>query len=214
MMKRKTYVILLLVSVFSHRAQAQSNFPNVLNQWLNNYILENIQEKMYVQTNSGQYMPGDTIWFKASLVNAINHKPVSIERLFYVDLISPENKVIDHQLYLLQDGFSGSYLPLSNKLPAGQYKLIAYTNYMRNYPLDFIFQKPIQLVQPPLERSSWQFNSRVVSFAGGDSVFVNMVGQNTNGREINATLDVRVQLAQGTVLGEDCPINNNIGRFQ
>lgn len=213
-MKRKNYLLFVFVYMLFNHAQAQPTFPKVLNQWINNYVLENIQEKLYVQTNTGEYTPGDTIWFKASLVNAVNHSPVGIEHLFYIDLLSPESKVVSHQVYFLNMGFSDGYLPLSNKLQTGQYKLIAYTNYMKNYPLDFIFQKPIKLVQPPMERSTWQFKSHVIPFAGGDSVFVSIVGQNMNGRDINETLNIRVQLAHGTVLGEDCPVTNNVGRFQ
>ena len=213
-MKFKNYLLNLLLLLIICQAEAQSDFPRVMNHQLNTYILQNIQEKLYLQTNSAQYCPGDTIWFKSSLVNAINHTPVAIEQLFYVDLISPGNKVISHRIFQLNNGLSQGYLSLPPQLLPGSYQLIAYTNYMRNYDPDFIYQKPIELIPANRQQIKWEFNSKVIPFAGGDSVDVRMVGRSANGRELNEPIDIRVQLAQGTMLGESCLITNNQGRFR
>ncbi len=212
-MYSKLYLTLLCILLTYGKLYAQNDFPQQLNSQLNKYLLDNVQEKIYIQTNSNQFYPGDTIWYKASIVNAINHKPVGNENMFYVDLISPENKLISHKLYSILDGFSDGSISLASKLKPGKYKLLAYTNYMRNFSSDFLFQKPITLISKNPDKTSWEFNSEITPVMGGDSVNVKMFAQTQNGRELNEKVDVHLQLAHGTMLGADCNIANNIGSF-
>lgn len=139
-MNRKCYLPLLLGLLCFQFIAAQGRFPQQVNNQLNRYLLANIQEKLYLQTNSNNYLAGDTVWFKTTLVNAVTHTPVGNELMYYVDLISPENKVVCHQVFAFEGGFSGAYLALNKQLAAGTYKILAYTNYMRNFPDEFMFQ--------------------------------------------------------------------------
>ncbi|WP_372775267.1 hypothetical protein [Mangrovibacterium sp.] len=211
-MLRKLKLILLVLMVSIGKVYPQDSFPLQVNNQLNRYILGNIQEKLYVQTNSGQYYPGDSIWLKATLVNAINHVPLGSENLIYIDLISPENKMVSHEMFPIDRGFTDGFVALNHKLPAGKYKLLAYTNYMCNYASDFLFQKPIVLLPKGSDRTQWEFSSRVVPFVSGDSVFVKIHAQSPE-REINEEVAIRVQLARGTMLGATCMVRNNEGRF-
>ncbi len=212
-MNRKLYLPLLLLVAFCSTINAQSQFPQQINAQLERFILENVQEKIYLQTNSNNYLADDTIWFKSTVVNAVTHSLVGNELLYYVDLISPENKVVHHQVYVFENGCSDSYLPLNGKFSVGSYKMLAYTNYMRNFPNEFLFQKTINIVPNKMEQTDWEFRSRVVPFANGDSVFVTFYSHSSNGREVNEPVDVQVRLAHGTILGEKCPVTNNEGRF-
>lgn|GEM_PF-5363138 len=212
-MKSKLILLLCMILFFGAHVYSQTDFLRQVNTQLNQYILGNIQEKIYVQTNSNQYSPGDTIWFKISLMNAINHKPLGAEYLYYVDLISPDNKLISHQMFSLENGFSDGALTLDSELSSGQYKLLAYTNYMQNFSNDFLFQKPIELIHKTELQTDWEFSSRVIPFANGDSVFIKMYAHSRNGRELNEDVNVMLQLARGSMLGAACPITNNEGSF-
>ncbi|WP_163708268.1 peptidase associated/transthyretin-like domain-containing protein [Mangrovibacterium lignilyticum] len=212
-MHPKLKLALLFIFITVCKAYPQNSFPQQVHYQLNQYLLGNIQEKLYVQTNSSQYLPGDTIWVKASLVNAINHKPIGIENLIYVDLISPENKLVAHQLFALESGFSDGFLALDHKLMSGQYKLLAYTNYMRNFDSDFLFQKLLTVASGTADQTKWEFNSKIITYAKGDSVSVKMYAHTRNGRELNEDINVHLQLARGTMLGAVCPITNNTGSF-
>jgi len=212
-MQSKLKLVLLFVLFVVWKAYPQNNFPQQVQNQLNHYILGNIQEKIYTQTNSNQFFPGDTVWFKISMVNAINHQPVGIEKLVYVDLVSPENKLVIHQIFPQEHGFTDGSFVLDHNLTPGNYKLLAYTNYMRNFNSDFLFQKPITLVANRAENTDWEFSSRIVAGANGDSVFVKMYAHCRNGYELNEDIELHLQLARGTVLGATCPITNNAGSF-
>ena len=212
-MQSKLKLVLLFVLIVVWKAYPQTNFPKQVQYQLNRYLLGNIQEKLYAQTNSNQYFQGDTVWFKISLVNAINHRPAGIEKLVYVDLISPENKLLVHQLFPLENGFSDGSLILNSSWAPGSYKLLVYTDYMRNFKPDFLFQKSINIAPTQTENSNWEFNSRIIPTAGGDSVFVKMYAHTSNSRELNEDVELHLQLARGTMLGASCPITNNSGSF-
>lgn len=87
----KLSIFLSVLFLFALKANSQSNFSLMLSQHFSNYLIENVQEKIYVQTNSNEFEPGDTIWFKSTLVNAVTHTPADIEKMVYIDLISPDN---------------------------------------------------------------------------------------------------------------------------
>lgn len=212
-MNLKLPVFLLIIFLASLKIYAQDDYSKQLKYQLNRYVLGNIQEKVYVQTNSTQYCPGDTIWFKASLANAINHHPVTKEKLLYVDLISPENKVVSHLLTALDNGFADGCISLGKKSLTGQYKLVAYTNYMRNFSSDFFFQKNIRVSQNFESMKQWGFNPTVVPCNGGDSLFVKMYSQMPNEREFNGNVDISLQLARGKMFGANCMIIGNSGSF-
>ncbi|MDD4659388.1 MAG: hypothetical protein PHF73_01770 [Massilibacteroides sp.] len=42
------------------------------------------------------FVPGERIWFKAYLANALTHQPSSLGRYVYVELINSSNELIDH----------------------------------------------------------------------------------------------------------------------
>lgn len=207
--KRRLFVLVLLIA--SLNLFAQDDFSKQLNNRFNQYLLGHIQEKVYVQTTSDAYQPGDNIWFKASLTNAINHHMATKEKLLYIDLISPQNKVVVHSLALLNDGFADGTISLGKGLLTGQYKLVAYTDYMRNYSSDFFFQKEIMLVNRLNDSRQWAFEPKVIPGHGGDSIFVELQASDRN--EFNGTVDISLQLARGTIFGASCTILNNAGSF-
>ncbi|MEE1141552.1 MAG: hypothetical protein UHP25_09255, partial [Prevotella sp.] len=44
------------------------------------------QERIYLQTDRSYYMAGDTVWFRAHLLDAVTRVPVSRSRYVYVEL--------------------------------------------------------------------------------------------------------------------------------
>lgn len=211
---RKITILLFFAFLLFMQAQAQVNSSgNQINRELNNYLLGNIQEKVYVQTNSNLYSPGDTIWFKSSLVNAITHAPDPLEKLLYIDLISPENKVICHQVFRIFFGFSAGCLPLKVTAKSGTYKLVTYTNYMKNFPNDFLFSKNIEVAGPNNEKIDWQFSPELSPQENSDSVQVTVKAISPSGLDLITDVDVRIQLGKGVVLGQTFPLTGNRGAF-
>ena len=103
-------------------------------------------EKVYLHTDRDTYATGEDLWFKAYLVDAQNNLPINYSNNLHVELISPEQQVISHNLIRLSNGKGHGDIKLPDTLQPGNYRLRAYTNWMRNFGQTFIFEKTITIV--------------------------------------------------------------------
>lgn len=210
----KKLLIVILICISYVQSFAQIDFSDIITNNLNNYLINNLQEKVFVETNLEQFDIGDTIWFKATITDAIKHLPAVDEKMFYIDLVSPENKVVYHQVYNIFAGFAGGYLPIKDDFSYGSYKLIAYTNFMKNYPKEYFFQKDIEIIKPLKNEYEWEFTTKVNETEKGDSVQITFHVQSAKNSTINSDANLKFQLGQGTVWGTETRIVNNIARFE
>ena len=51
------------------------------------------QEKVYLHTDKGTYLAGDTLWFRSYIVDAALHKPLC-DKYIYVELVNPLDSII------------------------------------------------------------------------------------------------------------------------
>lgn len=111
------------------------------------------QEKIHLVTDREQYMASDTVWFRAFMVDASSHQPVSVSKYVYVELLNPFNEVEERVKIIERGGEFSGYLPLDTKMYEGQYTIAAYTMFMENAGQDYFFRKSINITSP--------FSSRV-----------------------------------------------------
>lgn len=140
--------ILILICLIGFSAKAQLQ-PNTIAEriWQQTCLFPN--EKIHLHTDRSVYAGGDTIWFKAYLVNALDNKQETASRYIYTELLDPFGKNV-RRVKIKQDKnarFYG-YLPVEYEIPSGQYIIRAYTRYMENAGEEFFFHKPIHIVSP------------------------------------------------------------------
>lgn len=90
---RKTFIFLLVFAINCIYAQAQILLPvdSINNRiWQQTCLFPN--EKIHLHTDRSVYAGGDTIWFRAYLVNALDNKQESASRYVYSELIDPFGK--------------------------------------------------------------------------------------------------------------------------
>jgi len=105
------------------------------------WTIANPIEKVYLHTDKPYYAAGDTIWFKAYVVTGSRNKPSTLSGAVYVDLIDAGDSVV-HALKLpLFSGFAKGSLALASSLPEGNYRIRAYTQWMRNAGTDFFYEQ-------------------------------------------------------------------------
>ena len=92
------------------------------------------QEKIYIHTDNNCYFVGDTIWYKAYVVNADNLKPTTYSKVLYVELLTPDGYLVERQqLYIRDDGTTTCQFALSDSLYSGYYEVRAYTKWQLNF---------------------------------------------------------------------------------
>jgi hypothetical protein len=106
-------------------------------------------EKVFVHTDRDYYASGDDLWFKAYLVNATSNHPTYTSSNLYIDLVSPDSKIFAREIIRLDSGMGVGDFKLTDSIPGGTYHLKAYTNWMRNFGNNFVFDKQIVINSVP-----------------------------------------------------------------
>jgi hypothetical protein len=98
-------------------------------------------QKVYLHLDKTTYKAGQTIWFKAYLLDGISHIPDRGKTNLYVELINSDSKIMVMRLLLAEEGYSSGDIQLPPGLPDGNYVLRAYTNWMRNFGEESYFTR-------------------------------------------------------------------------
>lgn len=138
-------VLLTMLHLFSTTINAQdasTAIPERFKQYNNN----SQQEKLYVHTDKNFYLAGELLWFKIYNVDGSKYQPAALSKIAYVEIIDKGNKpVMQAKISLNRGKGNGSfYLPVS--VSSGNYKLRAYTNWMKNFNAAYYFEKPVTIV--------------------------------------------------------------------
>jgi hypothetical protein len=105
-----------------------------------------IIEKVYLHIDRDRYSPDDDLWFKAYLIDASTGYLTDNSRNLHVELISPELNIIDSRIVRLNGGLGNGDFKIPKDIKSGQYRIRAYTNYMRNFSDSLFFNKAITII--------------------------------------------------------------------
>ncbi|WP_017257224.1 Plug domain-containing protein [Pedobacter arcticus] len=109
------------------------------------YFTTHTQEKIYLHTDKPYYAVGDQIWFKAYVVDAQNLKSTPNSNILYVDLIDAKDSVQKTLRLPLVAGLGWGNFELKDSIKEGNYRLRAYTTWMRNYDEAFFYDKTFKV---------------------------------------------------------------------
>lgn len=108
----------------------------------------NPQEKVYLHMDKPYYALGDTIWFKAYVVTGSQHQLSALSGALYVDLITEKDSVVKRLKLPVSAGMSMGDITLADDLTEGNYRLRAYTQWMRNAGEDYFFDRTFSVGTP------------------------------------------------------------------
>ena len=102
-------------------------------------------EKLYLMTDRPYYSAGETLYFSGYLVHATMLTRNSASNFIYVELISPEGRLVERvKIAATNKQFIGTFM-LSARLTSGRYKLRAYTRWMMNFDMGYFFTKDVYI---------------------------------------------------------------------
>lgn len=175
-MKKKIYIINILLFI-SLKLLSQANNTHI--EKLQSFMLNfdtfshiNPQEKAYVHMDNTGYYLGETIWFKAYVVNANKHTPTQDSRILYVELLNPRGKILStRKLEIVDGGCAGEFYldPFNYDYHAGFYEIRAYTRMMLNFDSEIIYSRVFPVFNTPKKPGEYNKDMR----QGGD---VNRLG--------------------------------------
>ena len=148
-MNYKKIFILFLCTMFFTYSFGQDNDQQKLDSFSGKFITAirtHEKQRVYLVTDKSVFTNGESIWFKAFLLNAISQNINTNSRFLFVDLVNEKDSVIK---VVVLDAFNkqlNSRIILPESIATGYYWLRAYTRQMAEGDVNNICVKPIYIV--------------------------------------------------------------------
>ena len=104
-------------------------------------------EKTYLQTDKDFYFLGDTIWYKAYLLDGQSLRPVPDIQNLHIELINSSGSILMAQMLLCESGLASGRMIIPDTLRTGPFLLRVYTDYQRNFGEDLFFHKNLRIAR-------------------------------------------------------------------
>lgn len=141
----KSLVVITFVMLGVNRTgYAQNNIAPAFSSNYNGAL----REKIFVHTDKAFYVSGEILWFKVYNVEATLHIPLDISKIAYAEVLDNNNLPVLQAKIALTNGSGGGSLYLPVNMASGNYKVRAYTAWMKNFSTDNYFEKNITIVNP------------------------------------------------------------------
>ncbi len=113
------------------------------------------KEKVYLHFDNTTYFEGETIWFKAYVVQTANNALSQLSKTLYVELVTEEGNVVKTQKLKIIDGRCSGNIILNDLIHTGFYEIRAYTRYMLNNGSDAVFSRVFPVYEKPVKEGEY-----------------------------------------------------------
>lgn len=144
--KKFSLLFILTLSLCFATCLAQSN--DSLISRFNRYRKNIVHEKLFLHLDRTSYLTGETLWLKVYCVEAGTLRPLDLSRVAYVELVDHAGKAALQAKIELNNGKGTGALFIPATLQSGNYSVVAYTRWMKNFPKEYFFNQPIAIVNP------------------------------------------------------------------
>lgn len=160
--------VFFLLAIFTSLAYTIDDDPfGLLLKKMELYNEKYPQEKVHLHLDKPYYAVGDDIWFKAYVINTQTSKPSELSGILYVELINEKDSLKKQVRLPLISGLTWGDFKIPDSLSEGNYRIRAYTQWMRNFGTEFFFDKTIKI------GNSWAnsvFTSATYNFSKQDQI--------------------------------------------
>lgn len=136
------FIIIILVA---SSALAPADFLQDLQRSYEQYRVRYQPVRISMAFNQPLYAPGDTAFF-AIWYTQEDLTPVKGNQLINVDLIAGNGSTVQRARFKVKEGKGNNQLAISKRLPPGEYRLLAYTDWMKNAGDSWFYQKKLRIV--------------------------------------------------------------------
>ncbi len=152
-MKSKSVLLIFQFLSLSHILCAQD--MNTFQDSFKNYFDLRQPEEIYLHINNNFLICGESLQFKVFCRKSQSQEPSLLSRLAYIELLDDNHDpILQGKIDLLEGSGSGEFFLPAN-IPSGNYRLLAYTNWMKNQGSSRFFETWLSIINPflPLEVS-------------------------------------------------------------
>jgi hypothetical protein len=142
----KKIILVLIILFFNSNLIIYSQTP--INKDRPISYQEALKEKIFVHYNSSFLLTGEYLYYKVYCIKARTNRLSNISKIAYVELVDSDKRVIFKHRIRLMYGFGDGSFFIPASIQSGNYKLIAYTQWMRNEGKNYFFQEDINIINP------------------------------------------------------------------
>jgi hypothetical protein len=128
-------------------------------------------EKVWLHYDKDVYQAGETIWFKAYLMDGLF--PAQQTKTIYIDWVGDNGEVLAHTVSPVVEGTSNGQLDIPDNYTGNFIHVKSYTKWMLNFDSSFIYSKDIRILNKNISAKSISTASiTTVDFfpEGGDAI--------------------------------------------
>ena len=181
------------------------------------YASRYAQERTYLHYDKSAYAPGETIWFKAYMMQGIY--PADESKTFYTDWTDDKGNLLSHNVSPIVDANTNGQFDIPANYTGQYIHIKAYTKWMLNFDSAFLYNKDIRILNKSTSSSITKNTIvPVIEFfpEGGDAVagVVNKIAFKANdqwGRPVK--IKGIIQTNQGAKIDSLHIIHDGMGYF-
>jgi hypothetical protein len=134
------------------------------------YANEFPQERVYIQYDKSTYIPGETIWFKAYLMEGIY--PAEESKTFYIDWTDDKGNLLSHTVSPLQWATTNGQFDIPADYKGKYIHVKAYTKWMLNFDSAFVYEKDLIVLSRNTTSGARNIVTPTLTFfpEGGDAI--------------------------------------------
>jgi hypothetical protein len=140
-MKKGFYFVPLVCSFLLGQAQSPA-----IESTLKAYGEQFQPEKVHIHFDKDAYLPGETIWLKAYIMEG--SKPSSRSKNIYFDFSDANGTLLAHNISPVIESGASSSFPLPMNFEGGAIHVSCYTRWMMNFDSNFFYNKNIPVLSP------------------------------------------------------------------
>lgn len=108
------------------------------------------REKIIAQLNKTVFLPGESIWFQAHLIDPKTSKTSDISSNVYVGVFDTNGNLIKHELIFAENGLASGNIVIDSTFAGNQFTLKMFTRWMLNFDENLDFNQQIFVVNDDL----------------------------------------------------------------
>ncbi|MDX1472267.1 MAG: hypothetical protein R3213_12280, partial [Flavobacteriaceae bacterium] len=106
------------------------------------------QEKVYLNHTGNILFSGEYLYYSFYCINTQTSKLSYFSEIGYVALINEDREYVLEQKLPLKNGLGQGEIFVTTEIPSGNYKLLAYTQWMKNNGLAQVFKTDLVIINP------------------------------------------------------------------
>lgn len=192
----------------------ENDFIKSVKEKVNAYTKQLPEDRIYVQMDKPLYSPGETMWLSIFVRNGQTLKSSKKSDIVHVELISPKGTVEKTINLIANNGVAAGDFQLDQEALGGQYKVRAYTNWMKNEGIDNKFEKEVTVQDVILPNLKMKLDFEKKAFGAGDEVIAKLnLNTNENKPLSNYTIRYVTSIAGEKILEKTESTDENGEKF-